>query len=173
MAAAVTDLRAAFALHKAGRLAEAERVHCAVVAREPGIADALHLLGLLVTLRGDPASGVELIRRAIAIRPDAAAFHNNLGKALSDSGRQDAALASHRRAVELDDRYAEGHYNLGTALAAAGDLTAAEAAYRRALELAPGDWRAPHKLRLTPPAAAARGGRRARAHSGAPRSARD
>src|SRR5258708_3327712 len=149
MADPVSELPAAVALHKAGRLDEAERVYRAVLAREPGNADALHLMGLLVTQRGDPASGVELIRRAIAIRPDAAAFHNNLGKALSDSVQQDAALASHRRAVELDDRYAEGHYNLGTALAAAGDLTAAEAAYRRALELAPGDWRARNNLGVT------------------------
>src|SRR5258708_14669426 len=164
MADPVSELPAAVALHKAGRLDEAERVYRAVLAREPGNADALHLLGLLVTQRGDPASGVELIRRAIAIRPDAAAFHNNLGKALSDSGQQDAALASHRRAVELDGRYAEGHYNLGTALAAAGDLTAAEAAYRRAVELAPGDWRAPP----TPSAPPHGAGRRWRADAGVP-----
>ena len=53
--------------HQAGRLAEAEQSYCQVVARDPGNADALHLLGVVTHQKGFPDLAIDLIRRAIAI----------------------------------------------------------------------------------------------------------
>jgi superkiller protein 3 len=44
---------------------------------------------------------VEAYRRAIAIRPNSAPTHRNLGDLLTQLGRQDEALAAYQRAVEL------------------------------------------------------------------------
>jgi protein O-GlcNAc transferase len=132
--------------HRSGRLAEAERLYREALDGDPQNPDALHLLGVLCTQRGDPAAGLDLIRQAIAQRPGAAMFHNNLGKALAECGSWMESIASHRRALELDPRYAEGWFNLGVALQGQGDYAHAEAAYRETLKLAPNSYKAAHNL---------------------------
>jgi protein O-GlcNAc transferase len=142
-------LAAALDEHRAGRLDSAERHYREALRQDPQNADALHLLGVLRTQRGDAAGGIELIQQAIAVRPGAAPFHNNLGRAYADRGDWPAALGNYRRAVELEPRYAEAHYNIGVTLAASGDAASAESAYRRALALAPGDVRIRGNLGVT------------------------
>ena len=51
-------------------------------------------------------------KRAIALKPDLAEAHNNLGNALKDQGRLDEALACFRRAVELKPAYSTAASNL-------------------------------------------------------------
>lgn len=132
------QLQAAVAEHRAGRLTEAERRYRAVLAAAPEQPDALHLLGLLVQQRGEPAAAETLIRRALAARPDAVAYHGALGGVLAAQGRHAEAVAAFERAAELAPRTAQVHYNLGCALQGAGRLEEAVAAYRRALSLQPG-----------------------------------
>jgi tetratricopeptide (TPR) repeat protein len=50
--------------------------------------------------------------KAIAISPDDAMAHNNLGVALQAKGDVEHGLAEFRRAVEIRPDYAEAHYNL-------------------------------------------------------------
>jgi Tfp pilus assembly protein PilF len=132
-------LAAAVRHHEAGRLEEAAALYRQVLDREPANPDALHLLGVITHQRGNPAAGEDLIRRAIALRPNAARFHNNLGKLLAEQARWAEAAAAQRRAVELDPNYLGAYSGLGVALAKLGDLAAAEAAYRQALVRAPTD----------------------------------
>jgi predicted O-linked N-acetylglucosamine transferase (SPINDLY family) len=132
--------------HRSGRLAEAEVVYREVLANDPHNPDALHLLGVLSTQGGNPAAGLDLIRQAIAHRPNAAIFHNNLGKALADCGDWAESLASHQRALALDPQYAEAQFNLGVAYQTQGDYVAAEAAYRQTLRLSPKLYKAAHNL---------------------------
>jgi protein O-GlcNAc transferase len=132
--------------HQAGQLPEAEAKYRSILREQADNADALHLLGVLQTQRGDTADGIALIRRALQIRPDAPAFHNNLGKALADEDDRGAAIACYRRAIELAPGYAEAHYNLGVTLEADGDHVAAEDAYRRAIALAPRHFKAKMNL---------------------------
>ena len=54
--------------------------------------------------------------RAIALKPDYAEAHNNLGIALKDQGRLDEAIAAYHRAIALKPDHAEAHNNLGIAL---------------------------------------------------------
>ncbi len=54
---------------------------------------ALHLFGVLHHQNGYYARAIELIGRAIAVRPDAAAYHANLAEA-------HRALGEHQQAVE-------------------------------------------------------------------------
>ena len=72
--------------HQAGRLAEAERIYRQVLAQQPNHADALHLLGVLAVQAGRLDAAVELIRRAIRLKPDLAGAHVNLGNVLKEHG---------------------------------------------------------------------------------------
>jgi predicted O-linked N-acetylglucosamine transferase (SPINDLY family) len=73
----------------------------------------------------------------LALRPDFAEAHSNLGNALKGRGDLEGAIACYRRAVELRPGFAEAHYNLGLALSELGRAEEAIACYRRAVELRP------------------------------------
>jgi hypothetical protein len=68
---AVSDVAFGEALrhHEAGRIGEARAIYQSILAEDAGHADSLHLLGLITAQEGNPASGAELIRRAIARAP--------------------------------------------------------------------------------------------------------
>ena len=52
-------------------------------------------------------------RKAIALKPDFAEAHYNLGNTLQQLGRLDDAEANYRRAIALKPDIAEAHNNLG------------------------------------------------------------
>src|ERR1017187_1150467 len=54
---------------------------------------------------------------ALAITPDDAKAHNNLGRALAGKGDFDQAMVHWRKALEIEPRYWEAHNNLGVGLA--------------------------------------------------------
>jgi tetratricopeptide (TPR) repeat protein len=85
-------------------------------------------------------------RVAVALRPQIASVHNNLGNALKARGDLDGAMAEFRQAIALESRFALAHYNLGIALKATGKLAPAIAAYRRAMALDPAYAPAPYNL---------------------------
>jgi Flp pilus assembly protein TadD len=95
----------------------------------------LHLLGVLFHQTGRSEPAEQLIRRSLALAPNSAEVHNNLGKLLRDTQRPQEAAASFRSASRLKPGLAEIHHNLGLALNDLGDREGAEAAYRRALTL--------------------------------------
>jgi glycosyltransferase involved in cell wall biosynthesis len=78
-------LRQALALHAEGRLEQAEDVYRSVLAREPDIADAQHMLGVIQLQRGDHAAALRLLRRAAELFDwrVPAVFHN-LGLAMRE-----------------------------------------------------------------------------------------
>ncbi len=130
-----SKLKEAVSYHQAGRLAEAKRSYLEILSRERNNAVALHLLGVIRCQEGDAGQAIELIGNAIALKPDYAEAHNNLGNALRDQGRLKEAVVVYRRALALKPDFAEAHNNLGNALNDQGKLEEAVAAYRRALEL--------------------------------------
>ena len=81
---------------------------------------------------------VQMLRRAVALRPHAADAHSNLGAALRKLDRLDEAGQALRRAIELDPRRADAHNNLGTVLWAQDLRPEAIALHRQAIALDPG-----------------------------------
>jgi tetratricopeptide (TPR) repeat protein len=75
--------------------------------------------------------------RAIAISPDSAFLHHELGQLERRAGNTDRALEHLRRAVELDSNDATALAETGELLEARGDAAGAENAYRKASAVDP------------------------------------
>jgi serine/threonine-protein kinase len=100
-----------------------------------------HELALrLVQLKPTPsarAEAIQFFRAALALRPNSAAIHCNLGLLLREEGRLDDALAACSRAIEIDPSLAMAYCNRCGVFGDKGDWRAAEKDSRRALELDP------------------------------------
>ncbi|WP_052700407.1 tetratricopeptide repeat protein [Methylocucumis oryzae] len=102
--------------HQAGELAKAEALYRKILAEAPKHSDTLHLLGVLQQQNKNSALAVELIKQAIAINPNIAAYHSNLGIALRNLNCHEHALASYERALTLKFDFPDAHYNKGVVL---------------------------------------------------------
>jgi predicted O-linked N-acetylglucosamine transferase (SPINDLY family) len=145
-AALQAKLNQGMALHRQGKLADAERCYGEVLQRQPNHFDALHLLGVIARQTRRTERGVELIKRAIGLNPKVAEAHNNLGNALMDLKRPAEALASCDKAITLKPDYAEAHYNRGNALMDLKRPAEALASYDKAIALKP-NFAEPHSNR--------------------------
>lgn len=125
----------ALELHRAGRLAEAERGYRRILELEPEHADSLHLLGVVALQTGHLDVALALVQRAVALRPDGAVYRNNLGQILERLQRGDEAALAYRAALALDPGYAEACNNLGHWLQRRDHLAEAEAKFRQAIQL--------------------------------------
>ena len=130
-------LRDAVALHRAGRLGEAEPIYLALLRENPGDFDALHLLGVVRQQQGRHAEAVDLIGQALSLRPDDAAALSNRGLSLRELGRAQEALVSCERAIRLKPDYADAHNNRGLALASLKRPVEALKSFDAALAIAP------------------------------------
>ncbi len=74
---------------------------------------------------------------AVALRPDSAGLHLNLGRAFQKSGNLDAALAEFGEAARLLPEYAAAHRNLGSILLRLGKRVEGIQELREAVRLAP------------------------------------
>jgi hypothetical protein len=113
--------------HKAGDFAEAEADYRAALAARPDHDDAWGNLGLILARRDDPEAG-DALRQAIALRPDKASHHYNLGNHLFRQGRLAEADGAFAHAWGIDPdlpglaisyaltRLALGDFDLGWAL---------------------------------------------------------
>ncbi len=65
---------------------------------------------------GSLDEGIALFEQALAVKPDFAEAHCNLGVALAKQGRVDEAIAHFQQAIAIKPDFAEAHRNLGVAL---------------------------------------------------------
>jgi len=130
-------LSAAIEMHRSGQLGPASQLYQQVLAREHENAEALHLLGVLNHQQGQHARSIELIGRAVALRPNSHAYHANLAEAYRALGDFDRAAGCCRAALALWPNYPEALCNLGAALQGLGQHAESVAQLRRALELRP------------------------------------
>lgn len=134
---AIDELDEALALHRQGRLKDAERLYKASLKRRPKRADGWFLLGVVQSQREDPAKAVSNFRQAIQLQPDHAQAHNHLGLALMSLNRFDQSIASFRKAISIKSDFFEAHNNLGRALKETGETTKAVESFSRSIEIEP------------------------------------
>ncbi len=133
----VKTLQEAVALHRQGRLDEAERAYRSVLRMQRDHFDALHLLGMLNHQRGRHADALRLIDSALKASPRSAEALSNRALVLHALGRSEEALASLDRALAAAPDNPDAHNNRGNILLALGRPAEAEAAFGKALDRAP------------------------------------
>ncbi len=129
-------LAAAMAHHRAGRLAEAERLYQSVCDTDPGNARAFHLYGVVAHQLGRP-DAASLLGRAVTLDPAFAEAHNDRGVILAANGSFADAIPCFERAVALNPGYIEARNNLGRGLRSLGRLDEALVQFEQVLKAAP------------------------------------
>ena len=92
----------AAALHRSGRLAEAEALYRAALAADPRDANAQQLLGVALAQQGRPEEGLAEIDQALAQAPGHAEAILNRANIHRMLGRNEEALAGFTRAPLFD-----------------------------------------------------------------------
>jgi len=103
-------------------------------------ADALNLRGVARLFMGRYKEAQDDLRRAVALKPDNAAYQANFGSALWKLGRAEEAIAAEYTAIKLDDKNFNAHYQLGRFLLLVGGrehLDETIQHLRRAIEIDP------------------------------------
>jgi Flp pilus assembly protein TadD len=123
--------------HQAGRLEEAKSLYQQVLESEPGNADALHLLGVVMLQSGRAERAVALLEHATRARPRNPAIHSNLGQAYLALQRTADAHGAFRRAARLDPRNPQFAVDAAVCLVMQGRAREAEQQLRRAAQRHP------------------------------------
>lgn len=124
-------------LHQQGQLDQARTIYEQVLNLQPAHFDALHLLGVIEHQRKHPQKSIDLITRALAIKPHDPGAQCNLGLPLALLGRDEEALVCFERAIALQPAFVEGHYNRGNALMRLQRTQEAVTSFERAIALQP------------------------------------
>lgn len=124
--------------HQAHLYSDNETLFRATIVRNPAAWMAYNNLGReLMARKRDVPEAIDLFERAIALRPDYAEAHNNLGLALTQTGRPREAISHLEKSLQLKPSSFQAFNNLGIALASSGRPADALPAFARAAALNP------------------------------------
>jgi tetratricopeptide (TPR) repeat protein len=123
--------------YAAGDLVQTARVCLDIIATGQRHFDALHLLGVVCTNRGQHADAVSYLLRADARQPDNGRLQVSLGNAYGAIQRFDKALEAYRKAQHLNVNDPGLFNNLGLTLRALDRLDESIGCYQTALALDP------------------------------------
>ena len=121
-----------------GRFGDAEELAISITEQFPKHQLSWKVLGAIFGQTGRQSESVNANRKAVALSPQDAEAHSNLGNTLKELGRLDEAEASYRQAIALKPDFAVTHSNLGVTLKELGRLDEAEASYTQAIALKAG-----------------------------------
>lgn len=127
------------AFHRENRIEQAMHCYEKTLRLAPRHFGALHHVGIIAIQTGNYDGGAGFLRSALAINPDVAPAHLDLGNAYKEMGQHEQALASYGRALELGFDHPDLHYNRANALQAMERHQEALEAYDLALSAHPED----------------------------------
>jgi superkiller protein 3 len=107
------------------QFSQAENLLVNAAKRCPSAADIFDTLGLAYDLEGHFAEGQAAFRKAIAINPRSAGFHNNLAASLLRSGNQTEGVTEFKQALAIDPSNKTANLNLGSLYLAAKNYDSA------------------------------------------------
>ena len=132
-----------------GRLDDAEKLALSTTEEFPKHQFGWKVLGAVLAATGRKSEAVDANQKAVALSPQDAEAHYNLGITLKELGRLDEALASYTQAIALKPDFAQAHYNLGMTLQELGRLDEALASSKQAIALKPDFAEAHNNLGIT------------------------
>ena len=130
-------LQRAVEFHAKGEAAQAAALYAEILGSQPDHPDALHLLGVCETQRGEPQTGLAWINKSLAINPHQPVALANQGNALLALKQWAGALSSYDLALALAPNYWVALFGRGNALSALGRHAEALAGFEQAQLLAP------------------------------------
>lgn len=95
--------------------------------------------GVDVLRRGNLDQGIELLARAVELKPDDGHYLEVLGRQLFELGRMEAAAARFNQLLDLDPDQAVGYYYLGRIAIYSDQGEVAQRLFEHALQLTPGN----------------------------------
>jgi tetratricopeptide (TPR) repeat protein len=131
---AARALAKAMAHHRAGRLAEAERLYRAAIGLAPRNGDALRSLGALYLQTGKPELALPVLQDAQQAQPNNPEILVNLGIVWRSAGRDEEAAKCFRQALAINPTYTEAFMHLGGVLRKQGRFEAARDCFAQALQ---------------------------------------
>jgi tetratricopeptide (TPR) repeat protein len=123
--------------HNAGDLPKAENIAQQILQADLNQPVALHLLGMIAHQVGKNDIAVDLITKALTIKPDFVEAYNNLGLALQNLGQLDEAVESLCKAIDINPDLAETYSNLGGVFKELGKIDQAVASCKKAIAIKP------------------------------------
>jgi protein O-GlcNAc transferase len=130
-------LEQAAALHRQGRLNEAETAYREALRRDPRQPGVHYALAEVLADAQQTDAALAVLGDALRWAPEHPQIHHRLGILLAEAKRYGEAIESFRRAIAIKPDYARAWNNLGNALRASGQLTEAVDALNTALRLQP------------------------------------
>jgi tetratricopeptide (TPR) repeat protein len=112
----------AYRYHRQGKYLEARDVYFHLLRLDPNNAEVASRFGILAASMGLSNLAMNLMTRAVALQPQSAAYHGNLGETLRRAGQLPEAEASFRSALMIDPNDPQARSNLGMILAQQGRL---------------------------------------------------
>jgi tetratricopeptide (TPR) repeat protein len=131
------ELMHARSLSRQGRLLDAEVAYRVILGFFGRNFSALQQLGRLRLTLGDPGAAVELLQKALALRPSSSSVHRDLGDAFLALNEPNKSLDCYRRALSHNRSDPNAHNNLGIGLKMLGFFDEAVEAFHKAIELDP------------------------------------
>lgn len=143
------ELNALLENYQKGRYDLAENLAKTIAQKYPDHQFSWKVLGVVFQLTGRLQESLIASQRAVAILPNDAEVHSNLGNTLKELARFEEAEASYNKAIAIKPGLAEAHYNLGVTLKGLGRLEDAEASYNKAIAIKPDYAQAHSNLGIT------------------------
>jgi Tfp pilus assembly protein PilF len=120
---------------QAKRLSEAGGICEDVLAANPDYPAALALLGIVTAMRHDPERAIELLRKAISLRPGIPSWYAHLSSMCRGTYRMDEAVSAGQESIRLDPNNADHLVNMSLVFVDVDERDRAIACLLRALGL--------------------------------------
>lgn len=131
------SIASALALHKSGRLPEAEAAYRALLETTADKAPFWHLLGVVRLQQGAVDEAIDCLRSSLAAGRRVVTLYSDLGSALRTARRWEEACEVYEKAVALDPSVAAVQLGLAAAYHGAGRILPAIRAVEEGVRLAP------------------------------------
>jgi tetratricopeptide (TPR) repeat protein len=132
-----TNLNSLIESYQRSEYADAEQLAISIIRQFPNHQFSWKVLAAVYRQTGRIPDALFANKKSVALAPQDAEAHSNLGNTLKDLGRLKEAEASHRQALKLTPSYPELHINLSITLKELGQLKESEESCRQAIALKP------------------------------------
>ena len=120
-----------------GKLNEAEEIYKQLIARGSQNHIVYGNLAGILQIKGHKEGQINLLKKALKLKPDYPEAHIKLGISLKKQGKIDDAIISFKEGIKLNSKNPKAYYNLGNAFKEKGDLNSAIISFQKAIKLKP------------------------------------